>query len=82
MSVLVSHKSAEQGTVLLLEAVRATVTPTGNSNSSTNNLNGVVPILALGLKLSEGTGAVLALPILRSAAAITSNTAALEEDNM
>jgi nicotinate-nucleotide--dimethylbenzimidazole phosphoribosyltransferase len=40
---------------------------------------GVVPILDMGLKLWEGTGAVLALPILRSAAAIMSNMAALND---
>lgn len=76
--LLWSHKSAEQGAVLLMEAVRATVTSTGSS-STEKDLNGVVPILDLGLKLGEGTGAVLALPILRSAAAIMSNMAALKD---
>ena len=73
-----SHKSAEQGTVLLLEAVWATVARSGSSSSCTNQ-KGVIPILDLGLKLGEGTGAVLALPILRSAAAIMSNMAALKD---
>ncbi|KAG7668743.1 putative Nicotinate-nucleotide--dimethylbenzimidazole phosphoribosyltransferase [Nannochloris sp. 'desiccata'] len=73
-----SHKSAEQGAVLLMEAVRATVTSTGSSGTE-KDLNGVIPILDLGLKLGEGTGAVLALPILRSAAAIMSNMAALKD---
>lgn len=37
------------------------------------------PVLQLGLRLGEGTGAVLALPLLRSAAAIMSGMAALED---
>ncbi len=74
-----SHKSAEQGAGLLLEAVRNTQQPSGSGSSDDNNVMGVVPILDMGLKLGEGTGAVLALPILRSAAAIMSNMAALND---
>jgi nicotinate-nucleotide--dimethylbenzimidazole phosphoribosyltransferase len=53
-----SHHSDEKGTAILLEAVSA--------------LTGVKaqPALSMGLRLGEGTGAVLALPLLRSACAI------------
>jgi nicotinate-nucleotide--dimethylbenzimidazole phosphoribosyltransferase len=37
------------------------------------------PVLQLGFRLGEGTGAVLALPLLRSAAAIMSDMAALKD---
>lgn len=37
------------------------------------------PVLQLRLRLGEGTGAVLALPLLRSAAAIMRDMAALED---
>lgn len=37
------------------------------------------PMLHLGFRLGEGTGAVLALPLLRSAAAIMGDMASLED---
>jgi nicotinate-nucleotide--dimethylbenzimidazole phosphoribosyltransferase len=80
-----SHKSAEQGATLLMQTVRETVVMTSNdgsgssSNYNDNSLKGVIPILDMGLKLGEGTGAVLALPILRSAAAVMTNMAALKD---
>lgn len=57
-SLFWSHHSDEKGTRVLLDAVSA--------------ITGVrtQPALAMGLRLGEGTGAVLALPLLRSACAI------------
>lgn len=65
-SIFWSHHSEEKGTAVLLEAVAA--------------VTGVKPqpALTMGLRLGEGTGAVLALPILRSACAIMT-MATLEE---
>lgn len=37
------------------------------------------PMLHLGFRLGEGTGAVMALPLLRSAAAIIGEMASLED---
>ncbi len=56
-----SHRSAERGHVLLLEALDAE------------------PYLDLGLRLGEGTGAVMAVPLLRAAAAILTEMADLSE---
>lgn len=39
---------------------------------------GGAPALSMGLRLGEGSGAVLAVPLLRSAAALMSNMASLE----
>lgn len=65
-SLFWSHHSDEKGMRVLLEAVSA--------------ITGVrtQPALAMGLRLGEGTGAVLALPLLRSACAIM-GMATLEE---
>jgi nicotinate-nucleotide--dimethylbenzimidazole phosphoribosyltransferase len=72
-----SHSSAERGATLVMQAVNNVV----EENDGTSNLNGVVvvPILDLGLRLGEGTGAVLALPLLRSAAAVMTHMAALND---
>lgn len=40
---------------------------------------GLRPVLDLGLRLGEGTGALLALPVLRSAVAVTQQMATLED---
>ena len=40
---------------------------------------GLVPVLDLGLRLGEGTGAVLALPVLRAACAVLREMATLDE---
>lgn len=58
-----SHSSAEQATSLLLAAA-------GSS---------ALPVLDMGLRLGEGTGALLALPLLRAAASVMSDMASLEE---
>jgi nicotinate-nucleotide--dimethylbenzimidazole phosphoribosyltransferase len=56
-----SHRSAERGHALLLEALRAK------------------PYLDLGLRLGEGTGAVLTVPLLRAAAGMLSEMADLSD---
>jgi nicotinate-nucleotide--dimethylbenzimidazole phosphoribosyltransferase len=56
-----SHRSAERGHALLLEALDAK------------------PYLDLGLRLGEGTGAVMAVPLLRAAAAILTDMADLSD---
>jgi nicotinate-nucleotide--dimethylbenzimidazole phosphoribosyltransferase len=56
-----SHRSAEHGHSLLLEALDAR------------------PYLDLGLRLGEGTGAVMAVPLLRAAAAILIEMADLSD---
>jgi len=56
-----SHRSAERGHTLLLEALDAR------------------PYLDLGLRLGEGTGAVMAVPLLRAAAAILTDMADLSD---
>lgn len=40
---------------------------------------GQLPVLDMGLRLGEGTGAVLSVPLLRSAAAMVSDMASLED---
>ena len=56
-----SHRSAERGHTLLLEALDAK------------------PYLDLGLRLGEGTGAVMAVPLLRAAAGILTEMADLSD---
>jgi nicotinate-nucleotide--dimethylbenzimidazole phosphoribosyltransferase len=56
-----SHRSAERGHALLLEALDAK------------------PYLDLGLRLGEGTGAVLAVPLLRAAVGLVSEMADLAD---
>jgi nicotinate-nucleotide--dimethylbenzimidazole phosphoribosyltransferase len=56
-----SHRSAERGHSLLLEALDAK------------------PYLDLGLRLGEGTGAVMAVPLLRAAAGILTGMADLSD---
>jgi nicotinate-nucleotide--dimethylbenzimidazole phosphoribosyltransferase len=56
-----SHRSAERGHALLLEALEAK------------------PYLDLGLRLGEGTGAVLAVPLLRAAAGMLTEMADLSD---
>jgi nicotinate-nucleotide--dimethylbenzimidazole phosphoribosyltransferase len=43
------------------------------------NALGVRPLLDLGLRLGEGSGGVLAAPLVRSAARLLSETVSLEE---
>jgi nicotinate-nucleotide--dimethylbenzimidazole phosphoribosyltransferase len=56
-----SHRSAERGHTLLLDAL------------------GAKPYLDLGLRLGEGTGAVLTVPLLRAAAGILTEMADLSD---
>jgi nicotinate-nucleotide--dimethylbenzimidazole phosphoribosyltransferase len=56
-----SHRSAERGHALLLDAL------------------GAEPYLDLGLRLGEGTGAVMAVPLLRAAAGILTGMADLAD---
>lgn len=72
-----SHRSEERGVGALLDAAL--------SHSSDENGEGGAPALGerppldMGLRLGEGTGAVLALPLLRSAAAVLANMATLKD---
>lgn len=63
--LFLSHASAEAGTALLLERLSA--------------LGAGAPALHMQLRLGEGTGALLALPLLRSAAAVMSHVASLQD---
>jgi nicotinate-nucleotide--dimethylbenzimidazole phosphoribosyltransferase len=56
-----SHRSAERGHALLLDALEAK------------------PYLDLGLRLGEGTGAVMAVPLLRAAAGVLAGMADLSD---
>jgi len=40
---------------------------------------GATPLLDLGLRLGEGTGAVLAVPLLRAASRLLTDVAALDD---
>ncbi len=62
-----SHRSAERGHTLALEACGAF------------NDCDAIPLLDLGLRLGEGTGAALALPLLRAAAAVMRDMATFAE---
>ena len=56
-----SHRSAESGHTLMLDAL------------------GAEPLLDLKLRLGEGTGALLAIPLVRAAARLLSDVASLED---
>lgn len=56
-----SHRSAERGHALMLEAL------------------GARPLLDLDLRLGEGTGALLALPLVRAAARLLTDVASLDD---
>jgi nicotinate-nucleotide--dimethylbenzimidazole phosphoribosyltransferase len=66
VSVFLSHRSAELGHQLAIDAYAEA---TGSSQK---------PLLDLGLRLGEGTGAVLAIPLIRSAAAIMRDMATFD----
>ena len=62
--LLASHRSAEQGHRLVLEALKAQ------------------PLIDLDLRLGEGSGAAIALPLLRLACALHNNMATFGEANV
>ena len=74
-----SHKSAEPGATLIMEAINKLIRSDNNDADDNTSFKGVIPILDMGLKLGEGTGAVLCVPLLRNAVAIMSNMAALKD---
>lgn len=61
-----AHRSAEQGHVLALE----TLARVGGCDTT--------PMLDLGMRLGEGSGAALAMPVLRAAAAVMHHMATFE----
>lgn len=71
-----AHKSQEQAAGKLLQAAAAASRENCDVTSVVDTIE--VP-LQMQLRLGEGTGAILALPLLRSAAAIASHMGSLEE---
>ncbi len=62
--LLASHRSAEQGHRLVLEALK------------------LQPLIDLGLRLGEGSGAAIALPLLRLACALHNDMATFAQANV
>ncbi|KAG2427026.1 hypothetical protein HYH02_014672 [Chlamydomonas schloesseri] len=80
--LLLSHRSAERGAALLVSALTG-ATPLAphllQQNPQQQQVTWPAPaVLDMGLRLGEGTGAVLVLPLLRSAAAVLRDMASLE----
>jgi len=67
-----AHRSAELGHGLALEALAKVAAPDGEPLDTR-------PLLELDLRLGEGTGAALAIPILRAAARVLRDMATFEE---
>lgn len=67
--LFLSHQSAEKGAQIVCRALQACAGPDALPP----------PALDLGMRLGEGTGAVLMLPLLRTAAAVMSRMATLQE---
>lgn len=68
-----AHRSDEKGSATLLSAAAEA----GNDGNTQSQLER--PALDMGLRLGEGTGAVLAVPLLRSAAAMMSDMISLND---
>ena len=79
-TALAEEPSAPQGGARLAAALG--VGGVGGSGGSANGGGGVVmaaPALSMGLRLGEGSGAALALPLVRAAAAVVSQMGTLAE---
>ena len=74
-SLFWSHQSSERGAATILEAVALMAKKEGVQS----NFGQSFAALDMGLRLGEGTGAVLAIPLLSSAAAIMSEMASLQD---
>jgi nicotinate-nucleotide--dimethylbenzimidazole phosphoribosyltransferase len=71
-ALFIAHRSAELGHGLALEAL-------ANAAASHGEPLDTRPLLELNLRLGEGTGAALAIPILRAAARVLRDMATFEE---
>lgn len=84
-----THKSDERGATILLEAAKAkteekVVVKEENEDLAEEEKEGerqafIPPPLQMNLRLGEGTGALLAVPLLRSACGIMREMASMEE---
>lgn len=88
--LLLSHRSAERGAGLLLGALAGTVPLAPHVQQHLQQeqeagagqgglLRPTPAVLDMGMRLGEGTGAVLLLPLLRCAAAVLRDMASLQQ---
>jgi nicotinate-nucleotide--dimethylbenzimidazole phosphoribosyltransferase len=81
--LFLSHSSAERGAALLSSALAAGVRAAAGVGAGPGRAAAggrlQQPVLDMQLRLGEGTGAVLCLPLLRAAAAVASDMASLDE---
>ncbi len=86
--LLLSHRSAERGAGLLLGALAGTVPLAPHVQQQQQQQDGAGPggslrptpaVLDMVMRLGEGTGAVLLLPLLRCAAAVLRDMASLQQ---
>ena len=77
-SLFWTHKSDERGASILLEAARVK-TEEGAKERGGVPQAFIPPPLQMNLRLGEGTGALLAVPLLRSACGIMREMASMED---
>jgi nicotinate-nucleotide--dimethylbenzimidazole phosphoribosyltransferase len=70
--LFLSTASAEPGHALLLQEMMRKISTTGSSTTTSGGavLSLSPPVLSMGLRMGEGTAGLLAIPLLRSAAAV------------